>query len=196
MRETSSLSSASNRRAIPVSIWAQCPRAINHGPGPLAFVRHNIIPIIIIRYYIWYLRFNVTQALTDISSLFLVNISTVWYFLHQSMTYICVMFVRRGSNYLVCVFEQTNHKHTGTAYNNICVMFVRRGSNYVCLNEVTKFCEGWVIDNQSRINQTFWVLCVVFHFFFSGLVFLLWNRLRSLGWGRISSVRAYKCLDH
>ena len=158
----SSLSSASNR-AISVSIWAQCPRAINHGPGPLAFVRHNIIPIIIIRYYIWYLRFNVTQALTDISSLFLVNISTVWYFLHQSMTYICVMFVRRGSNYLVCVFEQTNHKHTGTAYNNICVMFVRRGSNYVCLNEVMKFCEGWV--NQSVSIRHFESFVLFFTFF-------------------------------
>ena len=109
----------------------------------------------------------------------------------------CDWGVKSVGNQTVWYFRdhsQTNHKHTGTAYNNICVMFVRRGSNYVCLNEVMKFCEGWV--NQSRINQTFRVLCVVFHFFFSGLVFLLWNRLRSLGWGRISSVRAYMCLDH
>ena len=86
---------------------------------------------------------SVTDSDIMISSLYLVNISTVWYF-------------------------------AGNSY--ICVMFVRRGSNYVCLNELTKFCEGWV--NQSRINQTFRVLCVLFfNFFSSGLVFLLWNRL-------------------
>ena len=56
------------------------------------------------------------------------------------------------------------------------VMYVRRGSNYVCLNDLTKMCEGWV--NQSRINQTFQVLCVLFfNFFLSGLV------LSSCDWG-------------
>ena len=57
--------------------------------------------------------------------------------------------------------------------------------------ELPKMCESWV--NQSRINQTFRVLCVIF---FSGLVFLLWNRLDDLWGGRILSVRGYTCLDH
>ena len=36
----------------------------------------------------------------------------------------------------------------------------------------------WYFPGQSRINQTFRVLCVLFfNFLSSGLVFLLWNRL-------------------
>jgi hypothetical protein len=89
--------------------------------------------------------------------------------------------------------SQTNHKLTGTPY--LCMMYVRRGSNYVCLNDTTKMSEGWV--NQSRINRTFRVLCVLFfNFFFSGSVCLFWNRLDDLWWGRIPSARVYKCLEH
>jgi hypothetical protein len=89
--------------------------------------------------------------------------------------------------------QRTNHKLTGTPY--LCMMYVRRGSNYVCLSDPTKMSEGWV--NQSRINRTFRVLCVLFfNFFFSGSVCLFWNRLDDLWWGRIPSARVYKCLEH
>jgi hypothetical protein len=108
----------------------------------------------------------------------------------------CDWGVKWVGNQIVWYFRdhsQTNHKLTGTVY--ICVMYDRRESNYVCLNELTKMCEDWV--NQSRINQTFRVFWVLFfNFFFSGLVFLFWNRLDDLWGGRILSVRGYKCLDH